>query len=338
MDLFNVHQGINRLGDKPRSATIDERNAYLRWLARRDDIAIPADASFSDRGIYSKAADAYLVSMPGYGKQPVPTCELLDEDGNVIRTITLPADPKGKGALPMTAKQVQEWTGLEKVRKRRALKPKAPEPVQPVAPQPVKAEPVEQAPSAQGMPARYGVCFEAPAGQAANDNLAPKRERTAAERRSILRAWRMRSEMRARADLDRRALLAANGDNRRLHEALQDAEATTDAMQAERDAAMAEIARLKAKPHHFGNEVRLDDVARLTGERDAARKSLASASEERDRLARAVGKGAELLEAMTDRALRAEIALKTAAARQSREVPSAPYRVNLAGVSFEVAA
>lgn len=338
MDLFNVHQGIESLSDKPRSATVEERNAYLRWLAQSRGIVLPHDAAFDDKGIDSRSAGGYVLEMPGYGAQAIPTCEVLDEDGNVIRTITLPADPKGKGALPMTAKQVQEWTGLEKVRRRRATKTTAPAPVQPEAAEPVKAEPLTPAPSTQELPARYGVRFDAPAGHAANDNLAPRRERSTAERRSIMRAWRMRSEMRARADLDRRALLAANGDNRCLHEALQDAEATTDAMRAERDAAMAEIARLKAKPHHFGNEVRLDDVARLTGQRDAARKSLASASEERDRLARAVGKGAELLEAMTDRALRAEIALKATTAQQSRELPPAPYRMKLAGVSFKVAA
>ncbi|EQA97261.1 hypothetical protein [Sphingobium sp. HDIP04] len=338
MDLFNVHQGIEGLTEKPRSATIDERNAYLRWLAQRDGIGIPADASFSDRGIYSKAADAYLVNMPGYGKQPMPTCELLDENGNVIRTITLPADPRGKGALPMTAKQVQEWTGLEKARKRRAPKATAPTSVQPVAAEPVKAEPVECLSSAQEMPARYGVRFDAPSVHAANDNLAPKRERTAAERRCIMRAWRMRSEMRGRADLDRRALLIANGDNRRLHGALQDAEAVRKTMKAERDAALTEIARLKAKPHHFGNEVRPDDVRRLVGERDDARRLLASMEEERGRLARAVAAGAEMLDGMTERALRAEIALKAMSARQSREGALTPYRVNMTGVSFEVAA
>ena len=322
------------------------QESYLRWLAGVRGIELPSRTHFDERGAYLIEGNRVhvLVDMPGYGDKAMVEVETLDENGDIERFMTLPL--KANGALPWNANKVRQVVGLLNDQPKTRAKSRKAEATQPCPAEPagagageadatcvhVVAEPAARAPM------RYGVSFNAPAILAANDNSCPRRHRSDAERRAIIRAWRMRCEMRARADLERRALLAANGDNRRLHEALQHAEAATAAMQAERDAAMAEIARLKAKPHHLGNEVRLDDVARLTGERDAARKSLASASEERDRLARAVGKGAELLEAMTDRALRAEIALNATTAQQSRELPPTPYRVKLAGVSFEVAA
>ncbi|WP_267396186.1 MULTISPECIES: hypothetical protein [unclassified Sphingomonas] len=69
------------------------------------------------------------------------------------------------------------------------------------------------------------------------DAVAPD-QRSDAERRAIVRAWRMRGEMRARADLDRRALQAANGAYRGAVDAL-------GASNAERDAARAKVERLE---------------------------------------------------------------------------------------------
>lgn len=69
------------------------------------------------------------------------------------------------------------------------------------------------------------------------DAVAPGR-RSDAERRAIVRAWRMRGEMRARADLDRRALEAANGAYRGALDVLR-------AANGERDAARAKVERLE---------------------------------------------------------------------------------------------
>ncbi len=61
----------------------------------------------------------------------------------------------------------------------------------------------------------------------------PPVRRTEGQARAIRRAWAMRGKMRARADLDRRALLIANGDNRLLLESLHRAESDLAGAQAE---------------------------------------------------------------------------------------------------------
>ncbi len=181
-------------------------------------------------------------------------------------------------------------------------------------------------------------------------DLARMRADYATEQRQAERARRLRIVRRYLAmRRDRAAILAqraawkARADEWRERAgegfALRDA-VVADAEQLEirLNAAIAENAKLKSRPHHFGNEVRLDDVRRITEERDVARRSLASVTEQRDRLAKATDKGADMLDAMTERALRAEIALKALEARRDREGAATPYRVNLTGVSFGVAA
>jgi len=230
MDLFNVTLGIPYTsGEKPRDATREERDAYLRWLAQSRGVAIPSDAEWSDAGIFSNPRTAggrrAIVAMPGYGAQPIPTVDILDDAGNVVRTMPLPVRQSGKGAgsIPADAKQVLGWTGLVVARKRRAAA-KPVEARQPAA-APIQPEALESRPAApvaetaahsapvidpalsarvgalETMLGRRGFPVRVTLDGAANDN-GTKPERTAAERRAIVRAWRMRCEARAvRADL-----------------------------------------------------------------------------------------------------------------------------------------
>lgn len=124
MDLFN----IERVGmaERPRIATNDERNRYLDWLAMQYGVNFNSYSGiiYGPDGITALEGKerVMIVAMPGYGDQPLPTCEILDDDGNVTRRMILPVDKRGK--LPMDAKQVQGWTGLAPVRKARATKAK----------------------------------------------------------------------------------------------------------------------------------------------------------------------------------------------------------------------
>lgn len=111
MNLFDVTKGCNTLAAKPRSATPDEVRAYLKWLAAERGIHLPHDAEYQDGGIWSRSAGEYVLEMPGYGQKQVATCDLLDDGGNVVRTMTLPQDRRG--GIPATAKQVREWCGLK---------------------------------------------------------------------------------------------------------------------------------------------------------------------------------------------------------------------------------
>jgi hypothetical protein len=139
----------------------------------------------------------------------------------------------------------------------------------------------------------------------------------------------------ARNDADDRA----NGlacdllkETRRADEATKDALRVSDILR-ERDA---EIATLKARPHHMGQEIKPDDYQRLIRERDEARASLAS-DREKLRIIRAnLERGTDALDMMTDRALRAENALRAVEQRQARA--EAPYRANVRAVTFGRAA
>jgi hypothetical protein len=156
----------------------------------------------------------------------VVTLEEMDADGRVIRTSRIGTDKKGHIGLKAAA--VVKATGLEKVRKPRALKTKPaaapvaapaarPDPI--IAPicQPAAAPAVKPAQAANddatggdGLTARIAA-LEAIVARLARPVVAGKRVRSEAERRAIIRAWNMRRTMRERADLDRRALFAANG-------------------------------------------------------------------------------------------------------------------------------
>lgn len=149
---------------------------------------------------------------------------------------------------------------------------------------------------------------------------------------------RMAMRMRQRRALDVAALEVGRSVYLDMERRALQAEERERGLMMESERRAATIAALRATPHHFGNEVRPDDLRRVTQDRDAARKALASAAEQRDRLAIAVDRGATMLDDMTERALRAEIALKAVEARRAREMAPTPYRVNMTGVSFEVAA
>lgn len=121
IDLFEVTQGQLRPGtDKPRSATHEERNAYLRWLADRRGVAIPDGATFDDAGIFDPPAKAYVLTMPGYGASNMVTMETTDDAGNVIRRVTMATDKKG--AIPLKAKRIQEETGLPPLRAKKPVR------------------------------------------------------------------------------------------------------------------------------------------------------------------------------------------------------------------------
>lgn len=148
---------------------------------------------------------------------------------------------------------------------------------------------------------------------------------------------RMAMAMRQRRALDVSALEAGRAAYLAMEQRATKAEQREQVLMMDAERLAATVADLRAKPHHFGNPVPLDALGRVQRDRDAARLSLASAIEERDRLARAVVRGATALEEMTDRAFRAEIALRAVEARRERE-RSASYRVNCKGVIFGVAA
>lgn len=254
MNLFDITTGqAFPCNDKPRTATMQERNAYLRWLAETRGVFLPETFAYRDSGIWSGTGDdaSCILAMPGYGVQPNVICEILDDAGEVVSRMVLPDN--GKGKLPMTAKQVQEWSGLKPVKKAKAARKPSqrvePEPVvvsaapEIASPAPVAdAQPVQSAPVVKTADnsdlvarvaalelalARVGVAVLLSAPIAANDDApaAPAAKRSPAHARAIQRAWDARCAMRERADLDRRALMIANGDNRLLLESLHAAEA-----------------------------------------------------------------------------------------------------------------
>lgn len=135
MNLFDVHTGCKSLGAKPRNATQNEVRAYLKWIAARQGVTVPANAEYHPAGIWSPSAREYIVEMPGHGQKQIVTCEILDDAGAVVRSMALPQDKKG--GIPATAKQVQEWTGLKPVKAKRA---KVADPIPVAAP---ALEPVE---------------------------------------------------------------------------------------------------------------------------------------------------------------------------------------------------
>jgi predicted nucleic acid-binding Zn-ribbon protein len=88
-------------------------------------------------------------------------------------------------------------------------------------------------------------------------------------------------------------------------------------------------ARSSPSPHHMGQEIKPDDYQRLIRERDEARASLASESEKLRVMRTSLERGTDALDMMTERALRAENALR--ALEQRRERADGPYRVTFVG-------
>lgn len=220
-NLYDLHMGVGQEAEGPRDALPQEVRAYLEWLARSRGLWVPSNAIYTEAGILHPDRTSYIVDMPGYGASGIVTCELLDDAGEVVRTMTLPTVHKGRGAgsLPMTPKQVKEWTGIVPTRKPRAKKA-APIAAAVAAPEPVQqqeATPAHSSPSPD-VSALVAAVERLTARVAALETAATggKRVRSDSERRAIVRAWEMRRNMRERADLDRLALLEANETNRLL--------------------------------------------------------------------------------------------------------------------------
>lgn len=119
MDLFDVTRGLPHVcggkGIKPRNATAQEVRAYLEWIAARDGVEVPQGAVFGPEGI--KHRGAIIVAMPGYGDTSRAVLEVLDDQGNVIRSTPIAVKPNGQ--MTLTKAQVQDATGLQPVRKSR---------------------------------------------------------------------------------------------------------------------------------------------------------------------------------------------------------------------------
>jgi hypothetical protein len=292
--IWNVHTGVETLTDKPRAADQAELDFYLCWLARSRGIVIPAGSHTGPMGIIHD--NVVILEMPGYGVPDVVTCEILDDAGEVVRTMTLPADKRGK--LPMTAAQAKDWTGLETVKKPRKARAAAPVIAETPISAPVSADPTPAATLAPEtdvvalLAARVAALEAVAANRApvaipapANDDTV-RPVRSERERAAVIRAWRMRCEMRERADLDRRALLAANGAYRgaldiiasankevtSLALALDDARTALKAEQTDRDALCEE--RNAARAH----------AATLDRDNTALRAQLRDATRRADRL------------------------------------------------------
>jgi len=198
--------------DRPRAANYDEVEFYLRWLARCRGLIVPTDARFGPQGIFCPSTNAYVVKMPGYGVKDVVTCEILDDAGEVVRTMPLPADKRGK--LPMTAAQVKDWSGLKATRKPRAAAAPVVTAVEPeTAPQADTSHTPATVSAAADVAAMLELVAELASRVATLERrpvAAPTRQRTEREARAIQRAWNMRKARRERADLDRRALEATS--------------------------------------------------------------------------------------------------------------------------------
>ena len=169
-------------------------------------------------------------------------------------------------------------------------------------------------------------------GMTTKPPVSGKRVRTAAHERAIRRAWAMRQAKRGAEAIATSAETYARSVEGRLSRYQEMANTAL----FERNELQREIATLKAKPHHMGQEIKPDDYQRLIRERDEARASLAS-DREKLRIMRAnLERGTDALDMMTERALRAENALRAVEQRQARA--NTPFRVNVQAVTFGQAA
>ena len=137
----------------------------------------------------------------------------------------------------------------------------------------------------------------------------------------------------------RRAVLFARDLQKRLnaeHRLVDQQLAAKREMAADLVAMTDEIDRLKSRPLHMGQAIKPDDYQRLVRERDEARASLASDREKMRQLRVALERGADALDMMIERALRAENALRAVEQRQARA--DTPIRANVRAVTFGRAA
>lgn len=129
MDLFDVTTGFQGTTGRgasaecppARTASVNECNAYLRWLASRDGIEIPTGAKFTDAGITIDGE--LIVAMPGYGDTRRAVMEVVDDGGQVIRSTPIAVD--AKGYMTLSKAQVLEASGLTPIKAKRgkAAKP-----------------------------------------------------------------------------------------------------------------------------------------------------------------------------------------------------------------------
>ncbi|WP_374648723.1 hypothetical protein [Rhizorhabdus sp.] len=239
--------------------------------------------------VYSTGA--VCIPMPGAKARNIVTLDELDEAGQVVRTMRLPTNQKG--AVPIKADQLRALVPVEKVKasKRKPAAAKA-------APKRTPAErraiirawrysralrsaekgnaaitPAAEADAvplsgAKDHPIDLVARIEALEAVIKRMGLAIGGEavetqprRTEREERAIKRAWQTRGAARARADLDARALIAVNAQNRFTLEKLHEADGTIQRLrtemrgtldrmhivEAERDEARADVMALKAK-------------------------------------------------------------------------------------------
>lgn len=288
MDIWNVHQGVEGIGEGPRSATRAEMVAYLAGLAEAHGLTvdhrhidmhlhgmtvgeITARGGFVE-GCNRRSPDTYAtgsfsIPMPGYGRRDIVTMDILDDAGDVVRTISLPEKPRGKDVLPITKAQLQTYSGIEPSRKKRAKAISAPVSVDEAAIAPARQPVVSPVPAAspptipaaselersllarvealEAVIARLGiadgadVAVPSPAG------------RTDAHARAILRAWRIRADRRRlahqhRLDVERIAAVTAERDA---------AIARADAMAAKRLAIHATLQRMRTRREAMASEL-----------------------------------------------------------------------------------
>ena len=169
-------------------------------------------------------------------------------------------------------------------------------------------------------------------GMTTKPPVSGKRVRTAAHERAIRRAWAMRQAKRGAEAIATSAETYARSVEGRLSRYQEMANTAL----FERNELQREIATLKAKPHHMGQEIKPDDYQRLIRERDEARASLASDREKLRIMRTSLERNADALDMITERALRAENALRALEQRQARA--GTPFRVNVQAVTFGQAA
>ncbi len=162
------------------------------------------------------------------------------------------------------------------------------------------------------------------ADKAMENEQAAKAERDAAKRNNQYHydyGIVMQGKLRAMAAKRRRAVLKARDLQQRLyaeHKLVDRYVGKLRTAECERDNARARIATLESRPHHLGNEVRPDDVARLTAERDSARQRAERAEQARDAVAGGVDRIEAAMDALLRRALAAETANRALEARLAR--------------------
>lgn len=325
---------------------------------------------------YEYEPGSYSIPFPGRNAhRDKVTFETLDDDGNVIASSCLPVEPKkggivwdreavrkaaGKVAKPSRGKVVAPLSAeiddkaenpFAETQESVAVADDAREAVALLSgPEIAPVEPVSNrdelpAPDLADQVAALAAMVEEMRGQLAALRVAPpieemtaappvsgKRERTAAHERAIRRAWAMRQAKRGAEAIATSAETYARSVEGRLSRYQEMANTAL----FERNELQREIATLKAKPHHMGQEIKPDDYQRLIRERDEARASLASDREKLRIMRTSLERNADALDMITERALRAENALRALEQRQARA--GTPFRVNVQAVTFGQAA